>query len=95
MCFHLTIYFRDALWDNSLNLLFVLLSNLDLVVYDLFMAEKEIIKKKINISITGYPSTLTTCAAVSDLDMVVKQMLYSWMIDGYRELKSSKRMNVS
>ena len=34
----------------------------------------------------GFPSVAAT---------VVKQMLYSWMMDGYRELKSSRRISLS
>lgn len=34
----------------------------------------------------GFPSVAAT---------VVKQMLYSWMMDGYRELKSSSRISLS
>lgn len=29
------------------------------------------------------------------LSIVVKQMLYSWMIDGYKLLKSNNRINLS
>jgi hypothetical protein len=33
--------------------------------------------------------------SASALSTVVKQMLYSWMMDGYSELKSSSRMYLS
>ena len=39
--------------------------------------------------------TLTPLAGKLALLIVVKQMLYSWMIDGYKLLKSSNKMCLS
>ena len=41
------------------------------------------------------PAPPAVVLAVATRCTVVKQMLYSWMMDGYRELKSSSKMYLS